>query len=283
MRLSQWANRSRYTQELYLQLTTIIRPFFFFNEILLSKGIVTSKGRDSSILLLTTFKCGSTYTKSILHQLLSSKGNYKTINYSTYYPYFKRQKLFADSRIVKSIHPSKGYFFGAYKEPLNLPNSEDYKILLSLRDPRDVLTSHYFSTVFSHPPTNRKLLEERELYQSFSIDEFVLHRANDLNKTYTSYQEYLGNTNVLHLKYEDMISDFEYWLSSIYNFLQLKKDDQFADLLDKNSKIKPGKSKYSFVRSIRSGNYKEKLKAETIIALNEIFSDTLKAYGYEVQ
>jgi hypothetical protein len=142
-----------------------------------------------------------------------------------------------------------------------------------LRDPRDMLTSYYYSEAFSHSPINTRVLERRKKAAAQTIDAFVLEHAPRHKRVYSAYLEHLhGHSNVLFTTYERMTADVEGWLQEIVDHVGLTDHpDMVAELLAEASKVK-GKGKATeHVRVARPGDHRNKLQPGTIAELDALF------------
>ena len=180
-----------------------------------------------------------------------------------------------------------GPFYGMDKEELTLPipNLEEFKIFLMLRDPRDVLTSYYLYQAYSsykNPAKQELLMERNKEVQAKSIDAWVLEKAPLFKGRYEEYIKNLyGKPNVLFLKYEDMIADFDPWIARLIEFSGLKLRDETIESVKKTADFKVAKEdKASHKRQVTPGDHKRKLKDETICELNFQFQKVLEEFNY---
>jgi hypothetical protein len=270
---------------LSLFLNTKVRTFFldFSKEKALMKGKDISKSTKASIVLFTAHKCASTYTSKIMQDLAAAEGM-PFIDFPRYFIFSKNFSKFADPTFMRTAFKPKGYFYGAFRSFKNIPNIENYRIALILRDPRDVITSHYFSTAFSHPVLSKGIYEARQEALKQTIDEFVLANAPQTKEYYHEYcQKALHLPNVELLKYEDMIGDFEPWLQRLVKHIGMEHQQEVIKRLVAESKFTVKKEdKFSHIRSIKAGDYLDKLKPETIQALNELFKEELEMLNYPI-
>lgn len=195
-------------------------------------------------------------------------------------------------REVKRIIPSRGFYFGAIRaRPFyhRIPHFSEFKALLMLRDPRDVLTSRYFSIAYSHPLPSGNVAErdsiaaEREQAKEIGIDEYVLNMAPYCAEIYTDYcREVLGRPNVLFVKYEDMVRDFPAWLDQALEFWNVRKNTPtVARILDAADFSVSREDPYSHKRQVQPGDHRRKLHARTIRRLDATFEHILDGLGYE--
>lgn len=184
----------------------------------------------------------------------------------------------------------------------NIPTEfRDYRAILHLRDPRDVLVSLFYSNVYSHPNAGGFTADaqKRKSWEDIGVDAFVLSRSAQFREYYNSLiQGVLNEPGVIFVKYETMVNDYERWLTQfmsafeefpvpigglaskvglrktrekIFNKLLSRYKDDFT-IADEN--IKKHK------RQIVPGDHARKLRPETIEKLNVELSDVLKTLNY---
>ncbi len=256
----------------------------FSNERKLENGKAVSSSESSSIILFTIQKCASTLVTKILKELSTSKGMVH-IDFDSYYTTVspKKYELFNDETFQKNALKPKGYYYGAWRHYRTVPNIENYRVLLILRDPRDVLTSMYFSNAYSHSPVSKKLVEKRTSVREMDIEEFVLQKAPLIKDRYADYiQHLLNKPSVLFLRYEDMVGDFPTWINELAAHTYMdEKEDIIQHFIESLSFKVEKEDKHSHIRNIQPGDYLRKLSKSTIEELNAIFGTILTDLGYE--
>jgi hypothetical protein len=190
---------------------------------------------------------------------------------------------------------------------VNIPRAENYRILLHLRDPRDVLVSMFYSYCYIHPGELAPNTGYRQEVAARGIDAFVLGKSSEHSQRYPGdygtgghveelignlprrYRDYidnlLGKPNVTVLRYEEMVSDYRRWLEKFSEpFPIAGKAQLIEELAAQSSVLFPQRHDdvMSHVRHVTPGDHKAKLQPSTISALNERFSDTLRSLGYEI-
>ena len=246
-----------------------------------------SNSKKQSIIYFTLHKCASVYVNNTLRRVIKRDKDITSLNLSQYYSFLGQPLGTEDEvntataeKLKEAFGATFGYYFGPFRHPriLNLIDKiYAYKILLMLRDPRDVLTSAYYSFGFTHilpiEFSRRKvILERRHIIANQSVDEFVLSNRRDYLGKYRVYcKELLNMDNVHFVKYEDMCYDFEGWLYDVLDFLNIdlnKKQIQNIISKFKSKKVLPS-------------NHRNKLKPETIEILNHDCSDILTILQYQ--
>lgn len=161
---------------------------------------------------------------------------------------------------------------------------DNCKIILLVRDPRDMLVSLFYSMVKSHPElrdTTGSWSKEIEDADTKGLTNFVLERSFSYKMYHRRYSEALKGREVKVYKYEDVIYNKREWLIDILNYLEIKVEDHLVDaVVAKNDIIPDKEDDTQHVRQVHPGNYKKKLDQDTIIKLNRRMLDFLKEFDY---
>lgn len=189
---------------------------------------------------------------------------------------------------ICNLFVERGYgFYGFRRFPSYLNNFSlrKFKKILLVRDPRDILVSHYFSMKNSHVipqgEMGNKLLEHRQAIQDMNINEYVLNKAESFLRIFQSYIN-IEDDLLKVFRYEDIVFDKSNWMQNILNFLDLDLPTAKIELIAKNHDIFPEKeTPDSHIRKVTPGDYKAKLDPKTISILNEVFREVLNRYGYD--
>lgn len=250
----------------------------------LIRGKKLSTSERPSILFYTTQKCASRFVGRTIGSLAASAGMIQA-DYDAYVTMLrvpKEQHPFRKEGSLAQAFDPRGYYYGPIGTYREISSFHKYRVILQLRDPRDVLTSLYFSTGFSHAVISKKLIRRRKEALAQSIDQFVLDYADEYLAIYTSYcQKLLGRENTLFLKYEDMVTDFPIWLDRLSSHLGLS--DQVATLKQLGVETQfsvRNEDRYSQKRQVTPGDHLRKLRPETIAELNSRFDVVLKRLSY---
>lgn len=260
------------------------------NELSLIKGSHFSKSNTPSVLFFTAHKCASVFIGKTLREL-TSEIELTPINPGAYFSSVGKSEEATKLEMALMFRPT-GYLYGPFRQPdrfylVDDPNK--YKKILVLRDPRDVLTSSYFSFGFSHsvPVLSEKkkdFLAKREKIKQQTIEEYVEGQWRQVFAIYDSYRNILlqqGN-DLLFLRYEDMISNFEEWLLKIVHHLNIRPSESaLGDIIEQTSFKVDSENKNSHKRRVTPGDYKEKLNIELIENLNKEFKEILNLLEYD--
>lgn len=254
----------------------------------------------TKILIYTVHKAASMF----LHTITGEVSEYLKINYFSINDEKYINEITGSSWADFIDNHNGPSVFGPIRvgaaEPSVPNNFEKYQALVHIRDPRDVLTSLYYSHVFSHKITNsyNPNKSTRETWKEKGIDDFVLKNSMEFKKRYQIItDDILKKENVILLKYEDMVADYERWLQrylSIFvpfaprtGFFRRKTNTKFINQIHneiynrhKDAFMVSAEDIYEHKRQVTPGDHKRKLKHETISQLNSDFDDTLHLLEY---
>jgi len=195
-------------------------------------------------------------------------------------PFFDRLSA-NQMETYEQVFKPKGYVYSVFGGFVHgIPELERYLIILMIRDPRDSLTSLYYSNAFTHSlpigHTNEPAFwAKRNRIREMSVDDYVLSEKDQYCQKYRVYMKELeNNPNVLVTKYEDMISDFSNWLDTILSFCSLSCSETTRNKLIAEARRSQNKPQ------VTPEDYRSKLTPETIAKLNADLADILSGYGY---
>jgi hypothetical protein len=249
-----------------------------------------------SVLHFSVNKAATQFVKKKLRQLAFENGmepvhfhEYAFLTDRPYFDHLSKEQM----KKYQFLFKPKGYVYSVFGGMIsNIDQFSSYRVLLTVRDPRDILVSNYFSKAYSHriPPegsTKREqFLKDRERVKQTGIDEYVLQRGEEVYKIYESYKNELlaKHDNVGVVTYEKMVSDFSGWLDEISDITGLKISatlkHRLIEEFERNRVEKEDKQRHR--RKGVPGDYQEKLKPETIAQLNQKFEDLMLSFGYRL-
>jgi len=264
----------------------------FHVELKLIAGDHKNNNLHPSIIHFSLNKAATQYTKKILRECVIENGmvpvHINEYAFYTKFPYLtsiKADKMVNFSHIFKP----KGYFYSAFGGFVQgISEMDKYKVILMVRDPRDILVSWYYSIAFSHsiPPLTSSRHEEyirkRQNAQKITIDDHVISESDRVFNILNHYQTELLDLypDVYLTSYEKMTSNFEVWLKDLLDACELEISSQtFRKLVENNKELQPKEENiYKHIRKGKPGDYLDKLQPETIEYLNNKFSPILDTY-----
>lgn len=266
----------------------------FSTELNLIAGKDIAKSAHPSILHFSVNKAATQYIKRVLGLCAEECG---LVNVSIHDYAFHGKFPYLDSlspeemQDYQHIFRPQGYCYSVFGGMLDgVPDLDRYRIVLVLRDPRDVLVSSYFSVAFSHVAPGKEsdkreeFIQMRARAQSSSIDEYVLAESDRTLANYERYKRLLTERypHAYVTQYEQMTADFAGWLKELLEYCELDVPmSLFTTLVQKHDAKRPRQENVQqHTRKGRPGDYLEKLQPATIAQLNHKFAPILDAYGY---
>jgi hypothetical protein len=262
----------------------------------LIKGRHHNYNKHPSIIHFSLNKAATQYTGKILEKCAVENGmvpvNIHGYAFHTNFPYLDHLTA-QEMQKYQNIFKPYGYLYSVFGGMIEgIPELQNYKIILMVRDFRDLLVSEYFSVSYSHKPPDKNgnkyelFVEQRTNARESEIDEYVITESDRVNNTLQRYKTLLIDkySNVYVTKYEDMIDDFRGWLGKLLHNCELNVRHEFFEaLLERNERMRPKDENIQrHMRRGKPGEYKKKLKRETIEYLNVKFSPLLLAFGYRL-
>jgi hypothetical protein len=252
----------------------------------------TPRSDHPSIIHFSINKAATQYVRNIL-TICAEENALIPVQFNQYaswmtIPYLDRMSPDEFER-YKCIFKPRGYSYSVFSRMIKgIPDLDSYRKILFVRDPRDVVTSYYYSMAYSHPLPGdpKKAMQFQHSRQSVlhrSIDEFAIDFSAELMAILEDYMKMLvGRPNLHVTRYEDMIADFEHWLDKLLSFCSLAISEATrARLIASSAASVPSAHRPERKRrQVTPGDHRRKLKAETIVALNDRFGPALDCFGY---
>ncbi len=240
-------------------------------------------------------KAATQYTKAILRQCARENG-IVTVGIQEYafhcnFPFLDHLSG-EEMKAYQYLFKPQGYLYGVFGGMIEgIPELPRYKAVPVARDPRDIIVSGYYSIGHSHPPPDSRgnkyaeFMRRRSEAQSSTIDEFVIKESARELEIFCRYEALLlrHHPHVHFTTYERMVGNFGHWLDELLDYCELPISPRLRDAITReNERQKPKKENVNrHLRKGRPGDYREKLKPETIALLNERFAAVLQTFGYD--
>ncbi len=241
---------------------------------------------SSSVLALSMPKAGSV----LLDRVLRDLAPHVNLTYVSIMEAFFNEGV-ADNDIPpetsKTFLP-EGYCYGGFRTlpPFDIPIMPSARKMLLVRDPRDMLTSLYFSLVFSHPePTNsekdtQERATSRTTAKATAIDEFVLEAGASAD-AYNAFCDLCRDQDIAIFRYEDIVFEKAQWVADICTHFGWNVGPEIrAEIAARHDIVPSVEDHTQHVRQVSPGDHARKLKPETISILNERFAEPMTYFGY---
>jgi hypothetical protein len=187
--------------------------------------------------------------------------------------------------------PSHGYCLAGFR---HVPNSflggtalRRLRKLMIVRDPRDMLVSRYFSTKFSHgfevrgTPQFAQVIRQVIEDGGMDLDRYVKFYSWVVNADFFLHRDIIGDPQTLVLKYEDFVYDKRQLVSTICDWFSLDiPQERLASIIAPYEAIPVAERPDQHVRQVHPGDYRRKLKPETIAALDGVLDEFMATFGY---
>jgi hypothetical protein len=267
----------------------------FKTELELIKGRHQNQNEHPSIIHFSFNKAATQYAKSILKRCAVENGMVPVAihdyAFHTDFP-FLDQLSAEEMAKYQHIFKQQGYLYSVFAGMIEgIPHLEKYKVVLVARDPRDLLVSSYYSIAYSHTVPSKTgnkhetFMRQRRKARELTIDEYVITKSDKVRNLFLRYETLLldKHPNTYLTTYEQMTSDFGGWIDGLVGYCDLDVSESlFESLVQENERLTPkGENIHKHLRKGQPGDYKEKLKIETIEYLNAKFASTLARFGYD--
>ncbi len=258
----------------------------------LLRGRSPATGTHPSIIHFSVNKVATQFTKRILIHCARQNGllpvRMSEYAWHTDFPYLFTLSAEEVKPYLHIFRP-QGYLytvFGGLVE--GIPNVADYRVVIILRDPRDVLVSGYFSYAFSHitpeGDENRQTFAAfRDHARSLGVDGYVKESCGNTQRRYQQYLDFAAAYPHAYLTtYEAMVTDFPTWLDNLLTYCGLEiSESLWQQLLKEGMTGRPQVEDISkHRRQAKPGDHLRKLQPETITYLNNELAPILTHLGY---
>ena len=242
---------------------------------LLEAELPTSTWSGNSCYVFALHKSGSTLLNKMLAMIGRFNGSPRVSIEHTLRSEFGLEWT-RQVKVNPGLFPTRGYMLGGYRSmpPQHLPRLEETRKVLLVRDPRDILTSLYFSVAYSHVgPQNESLATNfdanRERAQDTNIDDFVLEWLPRIKSEINRYLNRLPRENLRVYHYEDVIFRKREWLEDMLAFVGIDCESKWINAVLKAHDVVPDKEQPDkHIRSVVPGDHRRKLSPKTIRILD---------------
>jgi hypothetical protein len=254
---------------------------------------VATDREGPACFLLSIYKCGST----MVNNMTKAMARANDTPFVDVDPTFFRAQVPAvqyrrDPALRAILFP--GNLYGGFR---HMPEAfvEDELFLagpkiLMVRDPRDALVSLYFSNARTHPipppiPGAREVTEmmrrSRQEALATDIDTYVVDRAPGMRNAMMAYAQIADWPTLTTVKYEDYVFEKGRLMDVIADRFGWPVRERLKEKILEWADVRPAaEDPTSFIRRVRPGDHVEKLRPDTIAALEETLQPALELFGY---
>ena len=244
---------------------------------------------SKSIICISMHKAGSTIVDSILVDICTVHGlAMDRISLAVPSSPLTEAEIFVGYQ--DKMKP-EGFYYGVARGPYvaDMPVLKTLKVIVQVRDPRDCITSAYFSFRQSHKPPSdpnkrEQFMQRREKLLKLDINEYSVTQANSYRNRLQIFQDIVENhPAALLVKYEDMVLRTEDWLRQISEFVGQPVNDGLRTALgDKIDFSVAKEDPLRHKRQVTPGDHARKLDPAAIAELNTRIGNQMAFFGYAV-
>lgn len=242
-----------------------------------------------SVLAFAPPKSGSVLLQQILSLLATQVG---LAPYSLAGQAWQEGFSLENSKVnPKDVFFPKGYAYGVFRQnpySFEIPIMNTHRSVVLVRDPRDMLVSHYFSVTKSHPKPKgggevQEQLESDRLKASLrTIDEHCITTSEWYGRVFEQMSPLFENPMAKVFRYEDVIFQKRRWVREIAAHFDWPHLDGTAlnRIADKHDVRPINEDASKHVRSVVPGDHRQKLKPQTIHLLDQKFESFMNRFEY---
>jgi hypothetical protein len=247
-----------------------------------------AQGSRSSALAFSHNKAGSSMFYNILRDLCDDVGlTFVTIPGTLFRAGVEVRTVNVDAELSET-----GHLYGGFRHfpDFEIKMLDTARTVLLVRDPRDVLVSHYYSTQDSHPlPTpdsalRTNMLADRASAKSKSIDRWVVDNHGAVMRNLEGYlaQRFLRRPNVAIYRYEDVVFRKRDWIRDLVAWYGWEIAEARVEAVAAKADVFPSRADpMKHIRQVTPGNYRTALKPATQNLLTNQFRQLLNLFDYE--
>ena len=269
---------------LYVRLSKLVcRHVLFQRERRYLNGELEPRTGEPSVIFFGGHRAASMFLGKVFSQL-AADAELRRVDLESYFLHTDRSKvdqLFTAGE-CEPLFRKEGYFFGPLRRPVLLEDLDSYRVILVLRDLRDVLTSGYYSIVYAHTVIDELHLEARERAAAQGVDEYVRENLPAWKARYLEVLDWADTSGIRVERYEDMVEDFGGWLRRVPPPLGLDGNQRLIEEIISQADFDVVKEdKTAHKRSVKAGSHARKLQPETREFLDRELAEVLERMGYQ--
>lgn len=241
-----------------------------------------------SVIAMSLPKAGSTLLFALLQDLAPHAG----LAYVPVQDFFFARGLRLNEvpHEAAGLFRPAGYCYGGFRgpPPFAIPILDAARVVLLVRDPRDMAVSHWYSVTQSHviPDLDGSphfLTRARAAALARGKAQHVLQVARSIDQQY----DRLVSTGLLHgarsavFRYEDVIFRKRDWVAAICDWYGWTIPAPTRDAIaDRHDVLPEAPDPAAHIRQVRPGNHREELEPAERAALDRILARWLAMFRY---
>jgi len=257
-----------------------------------------SGGDAPSVLAFSMAKAGST----LLYNMLSKLAPEQDLVYFSIEDFLFSRNVSATNRpgAIGDVFKPTGYCYGGFRQfpafPVRILHSS--KTIFLVRDPRDMITSLYFSLLKSHripksaarlgsfeddEGAAKKMSDARQRLQHTDINVFARESVRAYMRMFEGYvaQGFARRPNVAIYRYEDVIFAKEAWVEDICAWYEWDIDPArrraVAAMFDE---VPDEERPEEHIRQVTPGNHRAHLSPAASKFIFNALSEYMRLFGY---
>lgn len=252
--------------------------------------VIGNRRPEQSVFFLGIAKSGSTLLHMMIEDVCGTLGA-RLINIGdSCFAAGVPERRIPEEVVPGIVETEVSYYYG-FRCIGTLTKSQSFrknnKIML-IRDPRDAMTSLYFSMKSSHSvPEEGKTAEiitsQRGIASNSTINEFILSGNGDFILNSFREVEAMGWLPNFHVyRYEDIIFEKTRWLRDVNQVAALGLPEADIVRISEKHDIRPSaENPVEHIRQVSPGNFRAHLSEEAIAYIDGKCEKALKAFGYQ--
>ena len=251
-------------------------------------------GSTETCFVFAPPKSGSTFLNNMIAEL-ARKALQPVVNIPSFM--FTAGVTFPTATMERATEffTQQGYCFSGFRDfppflarPFDVTN---FKRVFMVRDPRDMLVSNYYSIRNSHPipkkgAVKNQMDDNRTKANRLGVDDYVLGTVDYSRGVMDRLMKVYGTGSeekLLFARYEDVVfAKFEFATRIVQHFGWNVSEELIMSASNTQNVFPEKEDQDNHIRKVTPGDFRDKLKPETIIKLNEDFRAYLEIWGYLV-
>jgi hypothetical protein len=248
-------------------------------------------GEGNSVMAFSLAKAGSTLLYNILRALSPSAG----------LTYFSVEDQLFSNNVSPTRRPTRvgnifsptGYCYGGFRQfpAYRIQILHSARTILLVRDPRDMITSLYFSVLKSHyvPKSDandgakKEILAARAQLQHTDISDYAVDAIRNYIKMFEGYvaQGFHWRQNVAVYRYEDVIFKKAEWIADMCEWYGWNPPQEIVQsVLQSVDVMTEDERPEEHIRQVAPGNHVKHLKPATIRTIERTLGEYMRLFGY---